>query len=134
MLDKYLPEWQNTPTQTWRCRGPGGSHRLQNGWGVARRGPWWVRLPYASANKRSKTICACLLTHRFCRICKTYASHVLSTKKHSTILRFFLNGQAPKYLIRDNDRKFGPSFARAANTSGIRVLLARAVCGYPLSS
>src|SRR6266853_2882209 len=56
MLDKYLPEWQNTPTQTWRCRGPGGSHRLQNGWGVARRGPWWVRLPYASANKRSKTI------------------------------------------------------------------------------
>src|SRR6266516_6182426 len=33
----------------WRCRGPGGSHRLQNGWGVARRGPWWVRLPYASA-------------------------------------------------------------------------------------
>src|SRR5712691_2902320 len=49
MLDKYPTEWQNTPTQTWRCRGPGGSHRLQNGWGVARRGPWWVRLPYASA-------------------------------------------------------------------------------------
>src|SRR5437763_11940220 len=35
--------------KTWRCRGPGGSHRLQNGWGVARRGPRWVRLPYASA-------------------------------------------------------------------------------------
>ena len=82
----------------------------------------------------SKDYVVCLLTHRFCRICKTYASHVLSTKKHSTILRFFLNGQAPKYLIRDNDRKFGPSFARAANTSGIRVLLSRAVCGYPLSS
>ncbi len=36
-------------SHTWRCRGPGGSHRLQNGWGVARRGPRWVRLPYASA-------------------------------------------------------------------------------------
>ena len=33
----------------WRCRGPGGSHRLQNGWGGARRGPRWGRLPYASA-------------------------------------------------------------------------------------
>jgi putative transposase len=31
-------------------------------------------------------------------------------------------GQAPKYLIRDNDRKFGPSFARVAATSGIKVL------------
>ena len=31
-------------------------------------------------------------------------------------------GQAPKYLIRDNDRKFGPSFARVATTSGIKVL------------
>src|SRR5207245_2435063 len=58
MLDKYPTEWQNTPTQTWRCRGPGGSHRLQNGWGVARRGPWWVRLPYASANERMQLSCA----------------------------------------------------------------------------
>src|SRR5207302_8493608 len=40
--------WDNTAA-LWRCRGPGGPHRLQNGWGVARRGPWWVRLPYASA-------------------------------------------------------------------------------------
>jgi hypothetical protein len=31
-------------------------------------------------------------------------------------------GQAPKYLIRDNDGKFGPSFARVATTSGIKVL------------
>ena len=31
-------------------------------------------------------------------------------------------GQTPKYLIRDNDRKFGPSFARIATTSGIKVL------------
>jgi putative transposase len=31
-------------------------------------------------------------------------------------------GQAPKYLIRDNDRKFGQSFARVATTSGIKVL------------
>jgi transposase InsO family protein len=31
-------------------------------------------------------------------------------------------GQAPKYLIRDNDRKFGPNFARVAATSGIEVL------------
>src|SRR5258706_2968659 len=31
-------------------------------------------------------------------------------------------GQAPRYLIRDNDRKFGPSFARVATTSGIKVL------------
>jgi putative transposase len=30
--------------------------------------------------------------------------------------------QAPKYLIRDNDRKFGPHFARVATTSGINVL------------
>ena len=34
---------------SWRCRDSGGSHRLQNGWGVAQRGPRWVRLPYASA-------------------------------------------------------------------------------------
>src|SRR5512135_2800514 len=28
-------------------------------------------------------------------------------------------GQMPKYLIRDHDRKFGPCFARVANTSSI---------------
>jgi putative transposase len=31
-------------------------------------------------------------------------------------------GQMPKYLIRDHDGKFGPSFARVADTSGIKVL------------
>ncbi len=31
-------------------------------------------------------------------------------------------GQTPKYLIRDNDRKFGPNFAHVATTSGIKVL------------
>ena len=31
-------------------------------------------------------------------------------------------GQPPKYLIRDNDRKFGQSFARVAATSSIKVL------------
>jgi putative transposase len=31
-------------------------------------------------------------------------------------------GQAPNYLIRDHDCKFGPSFARVATTSGIKVL------------
>jgi len=31
-------------------------------------------------------------------------------------------GQAPKYLIRDNDRKFGPHFERVATASGIKVL------------
>jgi hypothetical protein len=31
-------------------------------------------------------------------------------------------GQAPKYLIRDNDRKFGQQFARVATTSGLKVL------------
>ena len=31
-------------------------------------------------------------------------------------------GQAPKYLIRDNDSKFGPCFARVATTSGIEIL------------
>src|SRR6266699_1016395 len=31
-------------------------------------------------------------------------------------------GQAPKYLICDNDSKFGPSFARVARTSGIKIL------------
>ena len=31
-------------------------------------------------------------------------------------------GQAPKYLIRDNDSKFGPSFARVARTSSIEIL------------
>src|SRR5438105_516349 len=50
---------------TWRCRGPGGSHRLQNGWGVARRGPWWVRLPYASASSSSLIVHTCHLTHGF---------------------------------------------------------------------
>ncbi len=31
-------------------------------------------------------------------------------------------GQTPTYLIRDNDRKFGPNFARVATTSGMKVL------------
>jgi transposase InsO family protein len=31
-------------------------------------------------------------------------------------------GQSPKYLIRDRDSKFGPSFARVAATSGIKLL------------
>ena len=31
-------------------------------------------------------------------------------------------GQVPKYLIRDNDSKFAPSFARVARTSGIKTL------------
>jgi len=31
-------------------------------------------------------------------------------------------GQAPKYLIRDNDSKFGPCFARVAVTSAIEIL------------
>ncbi|TME12029.1 MAG: transposase family protein [Chloroflexi bacterium] len=31
-------------------------------------------------------------------------------------------GQTPKYLIRDNDGKFGPCFARVAATSGIKLL------------
>jgi hypothetical protein len=31
-------------------------------------------------------------------------------------------GQTPKYLIRDNDRKFGSNFARVATTSDIKVL------------
>ena len=31
-------------------------------------------------------------------------------------------GQVPKYLIRDNDGKFGPSFARVAATSAIKIL------------
>jgi putative transposase len=31
-------------------------------------------------------------------------------------------GQAPKYLIRDNDSKCGPCFARVARTSGIKLL------------
>jgi putative transposase len=32
------------------------------------------------------------------------------------------NDQKPKYLIRDNDRKFGPAFERVATTRGIKVL------------
>jgi putative transposase len=31
-------------------------------------------------------------------------------------------GQIPQYLIRDNDKKFGPNFARVATTSGIQML------------
>jgi putative transposase len=31
-------------------------------------------------------------------------------------------GQTPNYLIRDNDKKFGPNFAQVAITSEIRVL------------
>ena len=31
-------------------------------------------------------------------------------------------GLAPKYLIRDNDSKFGPCFARVAKTSTIKIL------------
>ena len=31
-------------------------------------------------------------------------------------------GQGPKYLTHDNDRKFGPCFARAAATSSIKLL------------
>src|SRR5438270_213419 len=31
-------------------------------------------------------------------------------------------GQAPKYLIRENESKFGPCFARVATTSDIEIL------------
>jgi putative transposase len=31
-------------------------------------------------------------------------------------------GESPRYLIRDNDSKFGPSFARVATTTGIKML------------
>ena len=31
-------------------------------------------------------------------------------------------GQRPKYLIRDNDRKFGPEFERVAKGAGIEIL------------
>jgi hypothetical protein len=31
-------------------------------------------------------------------------------------------GERPRYLIRDNDRKFGPNFTRVTTTSGIKVL------------
>jgi putative transposase len=31
-------------------------------------------------------------------------------------------GHTPKYLIRDHERKFGPSFARVAAPSGMKVL------------
>src|SRR5262249_34006672 len=31
-------------------------------------------------------------------------------------------GHSPKYLIHDNDSKFGPSFCRVARTSGIKLL------------
>src|SRR6266849_722584 len=31
-------------------------------------------------------------------------------------------GQAPKYLIRDNESKFGPCFARVATTSAVEIL------------
>jgi putative transposase len=31
-------------------------------------------------------------------------------------------GQTPKYLIRDRDSKFGPCFARVAETLGIKIL------------
>ena len=31
-------------------------------------------------------------------------------------------GHTPQYLIRDNDSKFGPCFARVAETSGIEIL------------
>lgn len=33
-----------------------------------------------------------------------------------------LNGQAPRYLIRDNDSKFGPGLVRVATKSGIKIL------------
>jgi putative transposase len=31
-------------------------------------------------------------------------------------------GQTPKFLIRDNDAKFGPAFARVAKASGIKIM------------
>jgi putative transposase len=50
-------------------------------------------------------------------------------------------GQVPQFLIRDNDGKFGPDFARVAAISGIRVLRtpphaprANAVCARFLGS
>src|SRR5436190_23973251 len=69
-LDKLEGEWENRAA-LWRCRGPGGFHRLQNGWGVARRGPWWVRLPYASAWIVFAMGMRLSLIPWFCRICKT---------------------------------------------------------------
>ncbi len=59
---------------TWRCRDPGGSHRLQNGWGAARRGPWWVRLPYASAGCVVSGVCAVINT-MVLEVFQNYASY-----------------------------------------------------------
>src|SRR5258708_29352047 len=70
-LDKNHSEWQNTAANMWRCRGPGGSHRLQNGWGVARRGPRWVRLPYASARNDCVYFENLSFYPWFCRFSKT---------------------------------------------------------------
>jgi putative transposase len=50
-------------------------------------------------------------------------------------------GEGPKYLIRDNDSKFGMNFARVAQTSNIEILKtpyhapkANAICGRFLGS
>src|SRR5260370_2449969 len=80
-LDKNHSEWQNTAANMWRCRGPGGSHRLQNGWGVARRGPRWVRLPYASARNDWLYLLVGLFTHGFAdsaRLCFPFSPAKLS--------------------------------------------------------
>ena len=41
---------------------------------------------------------------------------------HNNCGRQLASGQTPKYLLRDNDNKFGPCFARVAATSGIEIL------------
>ncbi len=43
-------------------------------------------------------------------------------------------GQAPKYLIRDNDSKFGSNFLRVATTSGIELLKTRITLPEPMRS
>src|SRR5579864_8280240 len=83
-LDTEKGRWHNRHCFPWRCRGPGGSHRLQNGWGVARRGPWWVRLPYASASCLSMECHDVSFYPWFCRCCKT----VLPFRPCKTMLPF----------------------------------------------
>ena len=57
------------------------------------------------------------------RTIQKYMRHVRPKRARGQNWKTFLrNGQTPTYLIRDNDRKFGPHFARVATTSGIKVL------------
>jgi transposase InsO family protein len=89
----------------------------------SRRTDLVLRLP--SGHRSVLSAALCVLPHRIAVTqgypCRRHAIAFRSLGGPTTA-RSYPYGQAPKYLIRDNDSKFGSCFAHVTTTSGIEIL------------